>query len=198
MCFCLLQGDTVENVSEELECIMKTGYFELIITPTDTSLMDTNLDSGCKMILYYEPIKELFDRKFRKRGASESTSSDVSMVSSPPPPPSPYFQKQASYLPETWNREQIDDFVRKLGFLETQKADQSEKPVAEAQKPEQRVKAFQQLNQVCVVCMHCVCVCMSVYEFLDTYVCSCVIIALCYHKTSFYTVIIGLCCYAMM
>jgi len=162
MCFCLLQGDTVENVSEELECIMKTGKFELIIIPSDTSLMDTNLHSDCKVRLCYEPIKELFDRKFRIRGTSESTSSDISLVSSPPLAP-PYFQNQALYLPETWNREQIDDFVRKLGFLETQKADQSENSVAEVQKSEQRVKTFQQLNQV-GLCVHaCVC-CVCVYD----------------------------------
>ena len=41
---------------------------------------------------------------------------------------------------ETWNNEQIDDFVRKLGFLESQTTD-----------VDQQVKLFQQLNQVTTV-----------------------------------------------
>ena len=38
---------------------------------------------------------------------------------------------------ETWNNERIDDFVRKLGFLESHTTD-----------IDQQVKSFQQLNQV--------------------------------------------------
>jgi len=142
------QGDTVENVSEELECIMNTGHFKLIIASHRTLenlQMDTDINSSCKVLLYYEPIKELFDRKFKRtRGVSESSgTTDNSLVTSPP-----HYQKQASCSPEIWNREQIDDFVRKLGFLETQKVDQPENLILEAQKSEQRVKTFQQLNQV--------------------------------------------------
>ena len=138
----------MENVSEELKCIMNTGHFELIIAPNkipEVSLMDTDINSSCKVLLYYEPIKELFDRKFKRtRGVSESSATtDSSSVASPP-----HFQTQVSGSPEIWNREQIDDFVRKLGFLETQKVDQSENLALEVQKSEQRVKAFQQLNQV--------------------------------------------------
>ena len=48
-----------------------------------------------------------------------------------------YEQRQFSCVAETWNNEQIDDFVRKLGFLEAQSTD-----------VEQKVKIFQQLNQV--------------------------------------------------
>lgn len=48
-----------------------------------------------------------------------------------------YYPKQ---LPETWNNQKIDDFVQKLGFLESQTAD-----------VDRQVKLFQQLNQVTTV-----------------------------------------------
>ena len=55
------------------------------------------------------------------------------------PVATPPMERQFSHtcISETWNNDQIDDFVRKLGFLETQSID-----------VEQRVKLFQQLNQV--------------------------------------------------
>ena len=49
-----------------------------------------------------------------------------------------HFKPQiSSCVSETWNSEQIDDFVRKLGFLESQGPD-----------VDQQVKNFQQLSQV--------------------------------------------------
>ena len=49
-----------------------------------------------------------------------------------------HFKPQmSSCISETWNNEQIDDFVRKLGFLESQTPD-----------VDQQVKMFQQLSQV--------------------------------------------------
>ena len=57
----------------------------------------------------------------------------LSVISSPPA----VVQRQFSCVAETWNNEQIDDFVRKLRFLEAQSAD-----------VQQKVKIFQQLNQV--------------------------------------------------
>ena len=49
--------------------------------------------------------------------------------------------QKLSCASETWNNEQIDDFVRKLGFLESQQATDVD----------QQVKLFQQLNQVTTV-----------------------------------------------
>ena len=49
-----------------------------------------------------------------------------------------HFKPQiSSCVSETWNNERIDDFVRKLGFLESQSPD-----------VDQQVKNFQQLSQV--------------------------------------------------
>ena len=110
---------------------MNTGCFQLVIVPskiTEVPLVENaERHSSCKILLYYEPIKELSHRKFRDRLASESSDTEKGSPGC--------LTRQSSCLPEIWNREQIDDFVRKLGFLE-------------AQKLEHRVKIFQQLNQV--------------------------------------------------
>ena len=126
---------------------MKNGYFKLIIVPSrvaEASLMDADRERDCsKILLSYQPIDELFHRKYRTREPSESSSSELflkkfrareasesssSDVSSP---------KQVSCVSEEWNSEQIDEFVRKLGFLEAEKVRKS-------------VETFQDINQVCM------------------------------------------------
>jgi len=125
--YTLTQGDTLENVSKELDCIMSTGYFELIVQPKRSS--------KSKVLLHYQPFKELYRRKHMHRETYEGESIDSNASNTPPG-----SFRNKSCLPEVWNSEQINEFVRKLGFLE-------------AQKVEQPVKRFQQLNQVCL-CVH--------------------------------------------
>ena len=124
---------------------MNTGHFKLVIVPskaTQVSLMDIDEENNhSKVLLYYEPINELFHRKY---GASESSVTDVSVQLSPP-----ILQKQRSCSPEIWNSEQIYEFVRKLGFLEAENLEESE----------ESVRIFQRLNQVCM-CMYVCCTCM--------------------------------------
>ena len=128
------QGDTLENVSKELECIMNTGYFELVISPKQASQTDHDDNAGaeksCGVFLYYQPTRELEIVRNRANTISQSESSEGTMPGSPHS-----IQYQVSGTQEAWNRDQIDDFVRKLGFLQTQKVDEP-------------VKMFQQLNQV--------------------------------------------------
>ena len=88
-------------------------------------------ESSSKVLLYYEPIGELYDLKQRVKTISLSESFEGNVPFSPPT-----VDKQASYSQEVWSKKQIDEFVRKLGFLETQKAE------------EESIKLFQQLNQV--------------------------------------------------
>ena len=129
----MLQGDTLENISTELDCIMNSGQFELIIKPkriTSTSKMDreTIVEHKSEVVLNYKPTMESYLQRLRMQHLSESPG-DASTSS--------YIQRQFSSVSETWNNEQIDDFVRKLGFLEAQSAE-----------VEQKVKLFQQLSQV--------------------------------------------------
>ena len=125
----------MENVAKELECIMKSGFFELIITPKQGLQVELeergDADSNSKILLYYEPVRELHVIKNRAKTLSLTESCDGAVPFSPP-----HMDTQVSSFQEVWNREQIDDFVRKLGFLESHKV-------------EEQVKAFQLLNQVC-------------------------------------------------
>lgn len=118
---------------------MATGYFKLVIKPkriTGTSKMDYEATSeqNSEVLLHYEPTMTSFLQRRRVQTLSESfDETSLSVMTSPPTA----VQRQFSSVAETWNNEQIDDFVRKLGFLEAQSAD-----------VEQKVKIFQQLNQV--------------------------------------------------
>jgi len=122
---------------------MKTGYFELAICPKriagHTQTDKAAAGGTSEVLLHYQPMKELYLTKYHQSVLSESNSQDAvdnSMAISPV-----VLERQYSCLLETWDNEQIEDFVRKLGFLEAQ--------AVEAQAVEQKVKRFQQLNQVC-------------------------------------------------
>jgi len=110
---------------------MSTGHFKLIVQPkqsNNASLIGIGAASECKseVLLRYQPVKELYPIMQRPVSQSDSFERSKSNTS----------RRNMSSLPEeTWNSEQTDEFVRKLGFLE-------------AQKVEQPVKRFQQLNQV--------------------------------------------------
>ena len=129
----MLQGDTLENISTELDCIMNSGHFKLIIKPkriTSTSKMDHEaiVEHKSEVLLNYKPTLESHLQRRRLRHLSESHD-DTSSLS--------HIERVFSSVSETWNNEQIDDFVRKLGFLEAQNTE-----------VEQKVKLFQQLSQV--------------------------------------------------
>ena len=121
-----MQGDTLENVSTELDCIMKSGHFKLIIKPKKIS--ETIAENNSEVLLHYEPTIESYLQKLRLQRLSVCHDNASSTS---------HIERQFSSVSEIWNSEQIDDFVRKLGFLEVQSADVG-----------QKVKLFQQLNQV--------------------------------------------------
>ena len=112
---------------------MRTGSFKLVIKPkriTATLKMDheATTEHKSEVLLHYEPTRETLHRR-RLKILSECFDEASFLVTSPP--------HVIPSVSETWNNEQIDDFVRKLGFLEAPNAD-----------VEQQVKLFQQLNQV--------------------------------------------------
>ena len=120
---------------------MATGYFKLVIKPKrviGTSKMDYEAmaEQNSEVLLHYEPTMTSFLHRRRVQTMSESfDETSLSVMTSPSAAAA--LQRQFSSVAETWNNEQIDDFVRKLGFLEAQSED-----------VEQKVKIFQQLNQV--------------------------------------------------
>ena len=127
------QGDTLENVAKELDCIITTGKYLFLSSDTSTSRTE--------LMLEYSPSHS---------------------HQSPPPPHLPpsqpssledpevrVFPRVISRLnsqngPETlgvnaerWNGEQINDFVRKLGFLDAEKEGGD------------TIKHFLHVNEVC-------------------------------------------------
>ena len=93
----VLQGDTLENVAKELDCIITTGNY-LFLTPDASS-------SGAELMLEYSP-------------------SPLHQFVPPPPflssQPSSLKDQDVVNM-QRWNSEQISDFVRKLGFLDAEK-----------------------------------------------------------------------------
>ena len=106
---------------------MSTGYFKLVIIHkqkriTEALQVDIDVTDKCssEVLLHYE-LTGVEHESFKNENSDETSSGT---------------QQQSSVLTAKWNSEQIDDFVRKLGFIEDQNI---EKPI----------KSFQQLNQVC-------------------------------------------------
>lgn len=101
------QGDTLDNIEQDLRCLLHTGCFEIIIPETmnvapscvSTAPMLWNEGDQRRLLLHYRPSAPV---------QSEAVDSATALTK-----------------PVTWNREQIEDFTRKLGFLEKGSADRS-------------------------------------------------------------------------
>ena len=114
--FLLFQGDTLENVAMELDAIITTGNY-LFLT------LDTS-SSRAELMLEYIPSHK-----------------------SPPTPSFPSIQlsdPELVVIIQRWNSEQINDFVRKLGFLDREKEGGD------------KIKHFLHVNEVCMaeICVH--------------------------------------------
>lgn len=105
--YIFLQGDTLENVAKELDCIISTGNY-LFQTP-DTS------SRGPELILEYSPSQQF---------------TSLSQPSNQEDP-------ELGMNKQRWNSEQIGDFVRKLGFLDSE------------QDGGDKIKHFLHVNEVC-------------------------------------------------
>ena len=109
-----LQGDTMQNVAGDLERIFQTGHYNFLIPE--------NVAEPGKVELVYKPSTKqtLVENKI----PSEEQTSGV-------------HQKSDSVKAEIWDREQAGTFVRKLGFLDSEKAGG------------EMVKPFLHINEVC-------------------------------------------------
>ena len=99
-----MQGDTLQNVAKELDIILKTGSYSFKLP----------IDGAVQMTLDYTPSPSqstsITDGK---------TSGSHSIVSQTEPKVEGIAYKPPKQ--EQWNYEQIGDFVRKLGFMDTEK-----------------------------------------------------------------------------
>ena len=83
----------MQNVAKDLDCIIQTGHYQFEFTSNE----------GIMMTLEYCP-----------QAALPAQSSSLGNGSKP-------NDKEGPGGKERWSKEQIDDFVRKLGFLDAEK-----------------------------------------------------------------------------
>lgn len=117
--------DTLENVTHELDCIFKTGCYHYVFSSHD----------GRNTIRMY--LKYLATSAAKRPPRQESISSGLSLdeVEQDTEHVPRQEEKEAQVVVEQWGSEQITDFVRKLGFMESKKN-------------EEQIHFFLQVNEV--------------------------------------------------
>ena len=132
----LCQGDTLENVAKELDCIITTGYYLFHTTSNVAELM---LEYSPSTFHQSTPPPPLFP------SSQPSTLEDPKAL--PLQMQTLQRESQSGHEREMtqmvnvqhWNSEQISDFVRKLGFLDTENEGGD------------KVKHFLHINEVCML-----------------------------------------------
>ena len=114
------QGDTLQNVANELECIITTGYYIF------TFSQDNAGSSSAQIMLKYKPSTLPCYSQSSLPLAKRSLSSKNGDVSPDTVQTSAIYEESCDETDlrpnvECWNTEQISDFVRKLGFLDKEK-----------------------------------------------------------------------------
>ena len=114
---------------------MDTGYFQVKTQPKKWSDFSTaNTVTAAKfsseVSLHFKPMGEFYYKKHKSKAGSDADFNENYAIT-------PMGKEKSLPTLDTWKREKIDDFVRKLGFIEVKTEGQS-------------VKTFQQLNQVCI------------------------------------------------
>ena len=118
-----IQGDTLQNVANELEGILKSGHYIFRLTSDEMS-------SGAEIMLEYSPhsspATEPHSQPFQ--ASLEEADTEGGPPTSQKPSHRRTFSRHESRTEEIatsnverWSSEQITDFVRKLGFLDTEK-----------------------------------------------------------------------------
>ena len=134
----LCQGDTLENVAKELDCILTTGYY---LFHTSSSVSELMLEYSPSSFHQSSPPPILLSSQPSSLKDPEALPSQVQAFS--------HLQQESQCRQERevtqmvnkqhWNSEQIGDFVRKLGFLDTRKEGGD------------KIKHFLHINEVCVL-----------------------------------------------
>ena len=120
--------DTLENVSHDLKCIFKTGYYHFMSTTSDgRNSIQLRLDYQAESAMKRQP-------RVLRQG---STSAELMLDEVKPEVEVPSQPDKTETLLEQWGSEQITDFVRKLGFVESKE-------------DEEQIHYFLVLNEVLV------------------------------------------------
>ena len=129
-CISFSQGDTLQNVAKELECIVDTGIYIFTLT-SDAS------GGKAEVMLEYVPSTDSAVPPLLNVTSMEEGGTPRTLPRSTSYPESGTGLNAAKRL-ESWSQEQINDFVRKLGFLDTQKEGGA------------KIKHFLHINEVCL------------------------------------------------
>ena len=130
------QGDTLQNVAMELDKVMDTGYYSFKL-PTD---------GEAQMTLEYIPSSIQTSNTFEEgvdggtTVRSRSSSSQISKLETQTSDLERGMSKRSK--PEQWNSEQIGDFVRKLGFMDTER------------EGGEKIKHFRHISSVSMILYH--------------------------------------------
>jgi len=113
--------DTIENVSHELDCIFKTGYYHYVFSSHGGK-------NTIQMYLEYQATTavKIPPEVYRQESTSSGLSLDEVELDT---------EQMETEIMEKLGGEQITDFVRKLGFVESKKH-------------EEQIQLFLQLNEV--------------------------------------------------
>ena len=112
-------------MANDLDCIIQTGNYLIEFTSSE----------GIVMSLHYCPA---YHSQLDQPPSQEDVSSQISQ-------PVQSYQKESSAGKERWSKEQIGDFVRKLGFLDAEKEGGD------------KIRRFLHLNEVCVYILYVYC-----------------------------------------
>ena len=117
-----MQGDTLQNVEKELDKILETGCYSFKI-----------IEGEVQMIL------ELIPHGSRTSYISEESMDSETAFKAEPKPVELDMSNGKAPKQKQWNSEQIGDFVRKLGFMDTEK------------KGGEKIKHFRHISTVSVL-----------------------------------------------
>ena len=117
----VMQGNTLENVAMELERIIATGYYTFqldVCKGTDHSGGDQ-----WQLFLEYEPYTATFSTSntFSSTITSTFSNDDTHVVAIPQHEGELSLNGNFQHCKERKTSEQINDFVRKLGFMDKEK-----------------------------------------------------------------------------
>ena len=107
-----IQGDTLQNVAKELDKVLWHGYFSFKLP----------IDGDAQMTIEFSPPSILTSSLEDASSSAVSQIPSSSKLSQVEPNPDNVEEGTGKgSKSEQWSSEQIGDFVRKLGFMDTEK-----------------------------------------------------------------------------
>ncbi len=124
------QGDTLQGVAQELDRVLKSGQYCFVFHSGPDGVASTIELDYCPLAIGHQDQISVLGVEEADGGVLWATAGGLLQVE--------------DMVRQRWNEEQISDFVRKLGFLDTR----SESDEREKEDPGEQINRFLHLNQV--------------------------------------------------